>query len=79
MKYKVVILSNGSTRISYSLIDENDRKSKWVEWTEPSYPMTRYKEIGGNGKWVDIDYNITLNQNDPQESIDKLKKLAILK
>jgi hypothetical protein len=48
----------------------------WCEWSN-SLPLTRY--IDGDKPWLNICVHIPLNENDPQESIDRIKKLVMLK
>jgi hypothetical protein len=62
--------------IMYELIDENNNRHLWCEWSN-SLPLTRY--IDGDKPWLNICVHIPLNENDPQESIDRIKKLVMLK
>jgi len=72
-------------RDQYILTDENGAMHLWVEW-ESGSPQTRYvsgydRYLNGakGSEFFEIDVRIPLNKNDPQESIDKIKKLVVLK
>jgi hypothetical protein len=79
MKYKVDQKEVGKFRIGYILIDECGLRHNWVEWLayDIDEALTRYREFSGN--WIEVNARIQLNENNPQESIDRIKKLQVLK
>lgn len=93
MKYDIKYADQSTThanhkdiaRSIYTLTDENGAMHLWVEW-ESGSPQTRYvsgydRYLNGakGSEFFEIDVRIPLNKNDPQESIDKIKKLVVLK
>jgi accessory colonization factor AcfC len=82
VKYKVEKsnINNASIKALYSLTDENGVESSWVEWSYGS-PRTRHVEYIAGEKWIWTDINVpmTLNIDDPQQSIDRIRKLVVLK
>jgi hypothetical protein len=80
MKYVIRDVSNDlKCRTHYILTDEDENKSEWIQWegSECVGNMTIYWSIDMIA--LKIDRAIRLDVNDPQRSIDKIKKLAVLK
>ena len=82
MRYVIVKTIKQNHTIDYKLVDENNEKHRWVEW--PRYPdepdfddeRTFYSH---NGTYIRLDIHIPLNKDNPQQSIDRIKKLQVLK
>jgi hypothetical protein len=78
MKYKSTDTTQNGLVIYHHLVDDNGNHCSFVEWPEDNRgeQATTYNYDGGH---IKIDYHIKLNKDNPQESIDRIKKLAVLK
>jgi hypothetical protein len=60
-------------------LDDNNGKHEWTEIFKDDGLGTRitYKDASGDETFIDC--HIPFNENNPQQSIDKIKKLVALK
>jgi hypothetical protein len=83
-RFSTVIIQHKPMVIEHTLLDDNGNTCLFIEWPKDNNVLaggimeaTFYKDA--NGKQFEIRYHICLNKDNPQESIDKLMKLSVLK
>lgn len=83
MKYKIVLSSENEAHhniYEYALEDEYGNKSYWIEWHKDEKDnIIRTSYTDSKDKSISVETVIRLNKDNPEESIERLKKLQLLK